>query len=185
MEFTAIDFETATGRRNSACAFGIAVIEGGEVVERQSWLIQPPENEYFWFNIGVHGISAETTINEPDFGMLWPEISPFLEGRLIVAHNAPFDMGVLAGSLDYYGLGYPRFDYLCTVGLSRHQWPELPNHRLATVADFLRISFNHHDASDDAYASALIAATICRECGCANLLETSQTLSVRPRHFGV
>ena len=48
MNFVAIDFETATQRRDSACAVGIVTVHDGLVVERFSALIQPPHN---WYNL--------------------------------------------------------------------------------------------------------------------------------------
>ena len=48
--FAAVDFETATPERSSACAVGIAVFDSGEVRQATSRLIKPPGNEYDWFN---------------------------------------------------------------------------------------------------------------------------------------
>lgn len=41
MNFAAIDFETATGRRNSACAVGIVTVEDGEIIDKYYSLIRP------------------------------------------------------------------------------------------------------------------------------------------------
>ena len=43
---TVIDFETANHSFTSACSIGIAVIKGTEIVDRQYYLIQPPQNYY-------------------------------------------------------------------------------------------------------------------------------------------
>jgi len=42
--FTAIDFETATGNRNSACAVGIVPVENGKITKEYYVIIQPPDN---------------------------------------------------------------------------------------------------------------------------------------------
>jgi len=55
--WVAIDFETATASRDSACALGIAVIEDGELAATASWLMRPPGNRYDPRNIAVHGIT--------------------------------------------------------------------------------------------------------------------------------
>ena len=39
MEFIAIDFETATGKRASICEAGICVVRDGEIAETRSWLV--------------------------------------------------------------------------------------------------------------------------------------------------
>ena len=86
--FTAIDFETATINRNSACAVGIVSVENGKITDEFSALIQPPNNEYDWRNTNrVHGIKPEDTANTPFFDKVYPEIKKRLNGRIIVAHN--------------------------------------------------------------------------------------------------
>jgi len=106
MNFTAIDFETATGYRNSACAVGIVTVENGEIVDQYSALIRPPENHYWGMNIGVHGIYPSDTASAPSFAELYPEIHNRLHERTLVAHNAPFDRSVLQKTMDHYGLDY-------------------------------------------------------------------------------
>ncbi len=78
--WVAIDFETATREPTSACALGVALIDGLEVVETASWLIRPPFNEYEFWNTHVHGICAQDTELAPDFDELWWEIGPLLRG---------------------------------------------------------------------------------------------------------
>lgn len=81
----------------------------------------------------------------------------FKENKLIVAHNLPFDQGVLNGCLDYYEIERPHFQTLCTVQSSRRLLTELPNHKLNTVCDHFGINLeNHHHALDDSNACATI-----------------------------
>ena len=56
LSFTAIDFETATGHPESACAVGIVTVENGIIIDEYVTLIQPPNNEYWYRNIMCHGI---------------------------------------------------------------------------------------------------------------------------------
>lgn len=56
LNFIAIDFETATPKRASICEVGICVVRNGEVVETRSWLVQPKENLYSYWNMQCHGI---------------------------------------------------------------------------------------------------------------------------------
>lgn len=96
--------------------------------------------------------------NAPKFPEVWRQIQTcFKQNNLIVAHNAPFDCGVLTGCLDYYGLEQPHYLSLCTVKTSRKLFPEMSNHKLNTVCDNLQISLtNHHDALEDSRACAEI-----------------------------
>lgn len=156
MDFAAIDFETATGCRNSACAVGIITVEHGEIAEQYHALIRPPDNCYWRGNIAIHGIRPEDTIEAPTFGELYPEIRQRLRGRKVVAHNEAFDRGVLAATMAHYGLDYAELAladrWECTVRISRAKGYS-PND-LATCCRRFNIPLKHHDALSDALACA-------------------------------
>ncbi|MDO8964932.1 MAG: 3'-5' exonuclease [Coriobacteriia bacterium] len=160
--WVAIDFETATRHRDSACALGLAVIRDGELVERASWLIRPPGNRYEYWNTRVHGIRPADTESEPTFAELWPVLLPYLEGAHLLAHNASFDVGVLRALVAGHGLETPESHYVCTVLMARRAFPELHAHKLDIVCDHCGIVLNHHEAESDAVACATIALR-CRE----------------------
>ena len=44
LDFIAIDFETATGKRASVCEVGICAVRNGEIIETRSWLVQPEDD---------------------------------------------------------------------------------------------------------------------------------------------
>ena len=46
MNFTAIDFETATYTRNNACAIGLVTVENSQITDTYYSRIRPPENEH-------------------------------------------------------------------------------------------------------------------------------------------
>lgn len=154
MRLSFIDFETATGSRASACALGLAVLDGRAVVERKSWLIRPPGNAYSGFNIAIHGITPEMTRDAPGFGEVWDEVRPYLDGGVAVAHNASFDMGVLRGCLELCGLRPPELRCYCTLVLGRAVLPDADSHRLNSLCGRFGIGFRHHDAEADAWAAA-------------------------------
>jgi len=159
VNFTAIDFETGCGRRDSACAVAMIAVKEGRIEESYSRLICPPDPEmdFEMINISIHGITPGMVRNEPRFPEIWEDLRPMLQDGLVVAHNAPFDMSVLRAVLERYGLKHPCFDYACTVQMARKVFPQLPDHRLNTVSSHLGIELNHHEAESDARASALIA----------------------------
>jgi len=177
----AIDFETASRERASACALGIAVIEGDRIVEERDWLIQPPGNYFEPMNTRIHGIHADLVAQSPEFDELWPQIEPYLSGRMVLAHNAPFDMGVLRASIGRYGLTPPVIaGYHCTVTVSRRVWPSLPNHQLSSVCRYCGISLNHHEAASDAAACASIALRCLEEVRVPTLDDLVDELGLRP-----
>ena len=123
MNFTAIDFETATSSRNSACSVAVVEVKDGKLFDSYYALIRPPELKFNYFNIQIHGIHPEDVKDAPDFAGIWPELKKRLEGRIVVAHNAQFDMSVLKYSLLENDLSIPKFSYCCTVKIARKVWP--------------------------------------------------------------
>lgn len=183
MDFTAIDFETATRSYNSACSVAVVEVRGGVAVDSYYTLIRPPGLRFSADNIDIHGITPEMVEGERDFPKIWPELEPYLRGKIVIAHNAPFDMGVLQASLAANRLTPPPFYQCCTVQIARRAWPELPNHKLNTVGGFLGIAFHHHDALEDAKVCAAILLAAARERGAADPVALSETLHVPIRPF--
>lgn len=178
MDFTAIDFETATSKSTSICSMGICVVKNDEIVERKGIYIRPEPLEFNSYNIKIHGITPEMVENAPTFEQCWDEIRPYLENKLIVAHNAMFDIGALCATLDYYNIPYPPFRYLCTVKLSQAAYPELPSHKLNNLCDALDVKFSHHQAYDDAYACAEVLLNIEDDCNVSTLKEIEDFFDV-------
>ena len=158
----AIDFETANPSPLSACSIGVSVVENGELCASWSTLIKPPKGyDDFWMhNIQIHGITKSMTTDAPSFDEIWDTLSGFMKDAVLCAHNAEFDMKVLTSLCRYYQLEIPDNEYFCTVRLSRRALPFLERHRLSTVADYFEIELNHHEASSDARACALIVLNI-------------------------
>ncbi len=110
--------------------------------------------------------------NAPRFCDVAEEFLDFIGDSVLVAHNAQFDMRFLNHEIgrihEDYRVANP---HLCTVRISRKLLPHIENHRLNTLADYYRVALvNHHRASDDAYATALIFV---------NLLEILENRGVR------
>ncbi|GAB6990773.1 hypothetical protein JCM16418A_28230 [Paenibacillus pini] len=173
MDFIAIDFETANANRSSACSLGLVEVRGGIITSEHSWLIDPMQH-FDYRNVQIHGITESMVQGMPTFNELWPTIEPMLLGNHIVAHNASFDMSVLRYCLDGTYTDYPTFQYYCTYLLSKKMLPDMPSYKLNVIAESYNIPLNHHDALDDARASALILM---------NLLEQEQHPS--PEHLSV
>jgi DNA polymerase-3 subunit epsilon len=158
MTFTAIDFETATSARHSACAVGIVTVELGIITDEYYTLIQPPDNFYSYHNIRVHGITSGHTANKDTFDELYPEIYKRLLHKNIVAHNESFDRNVLKNCISYYGLSSQGLslhkNWQCTVKVSRNLG-FYPN-KLSDCCKRLNIPLQHHEALSDARACALL-----------------------------
>ena len=160
-DFAAIDFETANPYQSSVCSVGVVVVRAGVVVERFYRLIRPEPNYYMSWNTQVHGITAADTDGAPRFPEVWQEVAPLVEGLPLVAHNSPFDEGCLKAVFRRYELEYPDYRFYCTCRAARRTMPQLPNHRLETVAEACGFDLRqHHHALADAEACAEIALQI-------------------------
>ncbi len=156
MKYIAIDFETAYWGPGNACSLGIVASDGEKITDEWFHLIRPVSMEFNASCVEINGIHPEDVAEEKTFADLWDEIRPRLEGNLIFAHNARFDMNVLASAMACYDLPDMDCRYGDTVSLSRVLWPDLLNHKLNTVAEALGFDFNHHQALDDARACEYI-----------------------------
>lgn len=144
---TVVDVETAKGNRNSICQIGIVIIENGKIKETFSSLIQPPENDYLFRNIQIHGIDSGTTKNSPLFPEVWEEIKHWFVDTKVVAHNVAFDSDCLFQTLVHYNLEVPSYVEDCTYTRT--------NLKLADLVLTLDVKLeNHHDALVDALACA-------------------------------
>ena len=148
---------------------GACIVKDGEVVKSGEVLIRPDPFEFNDYNILIHGITPDLVYDKPKFCDLWKKICPMLQNKVVVAHNASFDVGALRATLDHFGIEYPTFDYICTVKLSQKAYPDLPSHKLNAMADTLGISFNHHRAGDDAYVCAQLLIKIMQDFGLETL----------------
>ncbi|WP_343317610.1 exonuclease domain-containing protein [Arthrobacter sp. TMP15] len=164
ISFTAIDFETANNFRASACAVGLTKVRAGVVVEQATWLMNPLPgyNEFHPVNVAIHGITATQVRNMPSWSGIHGPMMDFIAGDALVGHNVSFEKSVISKANEVCGLPAPTLDFHCTLALAR-KYLKLEHYALSDVVDALELpAFNHHDAGDDARASALIALELAR-----------------------
>lgn len=154
--YIVFDTETPNWRNDRICSIGLCVVEGGRITGERYDLVDP-ETEFAAFNVQLHGVSPELVAGKPNFAELWRELRPIFDSGVLVAHNAPFDMAVLAKCLRDYRIPWaPRATYACTCQMSRACLPDAPNHRLNTLSRLLGIGLDHHNAASDSRACAEI-----------------------------
>jgi len=154
--YIVFDVETPNYKNNRMSAIGITVVENREILEERYYLVNP-ECEFGQFNIDLTGITPEMVESEKTFPKVWEEIKDIFESGTLIAHNAQFDMSVLAKCLNDYGIAWKYFaDYACTCTIGKKVYPDFPNHRLNTMCDILGFSLDHHNAGSDSSACAKI-----------------------------
>ena len=168
LNFVALDFETANESKNSAISLAVVTVEDGRITKRGYSLIKPPVMQFNQEFIGIHGIQPEEVLNKPTFDQLWPAIyNNHLKGKLLVAHNAKFDIDVLRATLDHYNI----------------EWPDLVNHKLNTLGGFLGIKFNHHNALDDSEVCAKVAIAAAKEKGVDSMRGLLHVINMKTDSF--
>jgi DNA polymerase-3 subunit epsilon len=170
MDFVSIDFETAKYSRESACSVGLVEFLDGKATDTFYSLIRPPVLYIRPDFTDIHGLTIEDVKDAPVFADLWDSvIKPFIGGFPLVAHNAPFDMGVLSAVLECYKLAVPKLPYFCTLALARQTWPGLKSHALASLAKHFSIVYNAHNALDDAMTCGKLVQMSAEKFGCTGI----------------
>lgn len=148
-DFVVIDFEYAD-KRQFACQLGIVPVYKGQIVDKIEYLIQPPENEYGFYESNTHGINAELTKNSPTFEDVWDEIECYFENQNIVCHGASTDITVLKKTCAYYEITVPDFKVIDTLNV-------FGKCKLSQLADVYGVEYlNKHNALSDAHVLAQV-----------------------------
>ena len=151
--YVAVDFETANAQRVSACAIGVAVLENGEITDRFTSLIKPPDDYFAPINVKIHGITSEMVADAPTFDELFPRLHEMADGCPLLGYSI-FDRSVIKSLSDFYGLRIKRSrleEYIDVCGIARGKLPDLKNHKLPTIVKHFNLGdFKHHDAAADA-----------------------------------
>ena len=106
----------------------------------------------------VHGLSLERLTNEPEFAEIAESFLEFVEGSILVIHNAPFDLGFLNAELKRVSSTYPTLEEICdvedTLQMARNKFPGQRN-SLDALANRFEIS-----GYDRSFHGALLDANI-------------------------
>ena len=152
-DYVVFDLET-TGleRTEEIIEIGAVKIRGGKIAEQWTTLVKPskPLTEE---NTKLTGITDEMLADAPKIGEVLPDFMKFIDGTVLVAHNADFDMSFLRrdAAAEEYEVRNKVAD---TMVMARMYLSGLANNKLNTVADYFGVVFRHHRALSDAYATA-------------------------------
>ncbi len=185
MDFVSIDFETADYARESACSIGLVKYQNGKVTGTYYSLIRPPVLYIRPDFTDIHGLTADDVKDAPVFADIWESsVKPFVGDFTLVAHNASFDMGVLRAALAWYELPVPRLRHFCTLSMSRRIWPEFKYHALTALAKRFKITYNAHNALDDARTCGKLVLMAAEKTGnTSGLEELAAATGIRIRHL--
>ncbi|MFZ9198477.1 MAG: exonuclease domain-containing protein [Paracoccaceae bacterium] len=152
--FFALDVETANNDRHSICQIGVACVRPDNSIE--TWMTYVDPQVERWVFTYLHGISARTVKGSPTFAEVLPILRNALNCATVYQHSG-FDRSAVAAACGNCDLPVPQWDWRDSVYVARTAWPELRGnggHGLANLKQHLGLVFEHHDAGEDARASA-------------------------------
>lgn len=154
-KFVAIDVET-TGLSplyNELIEISAIKYEGAKKLDTFSTLIKP-KKEVSSTITNLTGITNKMLEDAPTIEKVMPDLIEFIGDNPIVAHNANFDYSFLQNNSNK---SFTNNKVIDTVAISRKMLPNLPNHKLNTVARYIGIQEEgYHRAEFDCECCAKI-----------------------------
>jgi DNA polymerase III subunit epsilon len=152
--FVALDVETANHDRATICQIGLACVRPDNSIETWSTFVDPYTST--WAFTGLHGINQSTVKGAPNFADALAVLEEPLRGITIYQHSG-FDRSAFRAACTALRRAEPLWTWQNSVTVARRAWPELKGnggHGLASLKTHLQLSFDHHDAGEDARAAA-------------------------------
>ncbi|WOV88031.1 exonuclease domain-containing protein [Sporosarcina oncorhynchi] len=156
-DYVVLDFETTGFRAGADRIIQIGALK--YINHEQTDLLNSfinPERHIPATITKLTGISNDMVQWAPTIENKIDELLEFIDDLPIIAHNASFDMGFLYALDNLEGISIPAYTVIDTVKLARKKIIETPNHKLGTLADYLQIEHDAHDAIGDCLATAAI-----------------------------
>lgn len=186
LTFCVVDLETTGGSAEGGSMIteiGAVKVRGGEVLGEFQTLVNP-RTEIPAFIAVLTGISSSMVVDAPPIESALPAFLEFAQGCVLVAHNAPFDVGFLKFFAEQQGRAWPGFEVLDTAKLARRvvTRDEAPNCKLSSLARVFGASTTpNHRALADARATVDVLHGLMERLGGLGVhtLEELQTFSGR------
>ena len=148
--YCVLDLETTgfSAKTEKITEVGIMKVKNGEVIDEFSCFVNPekhiPERVTEVTNITDEMVKDAKTIEQ-----VFPEILDFIKDSVLVAHNAPFDMGFLKQNAKVLGYEFD-YTYIDTLSLAKDLFPDYKKYKLGKIAENLGIKVEvAHRALDD------------------------------------
>lgn len=183
--WVAIDFETAN-------LHGASVWEVGMVAVSAHWapiatfhrLIRPRppyDAQRRWDP--AYALMPPEARDADEFDVVLKEMLDFIDGRLLVTHNAGFEMKVFEQSCAVFDLPLPDLEFLCSLETARRVW-DFASYRLSNLAEALTLEAQpNHRALDDAVTAFRLIEAAAGTVGAEGIRELILAASLRTRRL--
>jgi DNA polymerase-3 subunit epsilon len=178
--FVVVDLETTGGAPadGGITEVGAVKVRGGEEQGVLATLVNPGERIPPFITV-LTGITEAMVAPAPPIETVLPALLEFLGGAVLVAHNAPYDVGFLKAACARHGYPWPAPRVLDTAVLARRVLirDEVPNRRLGTLAAYFRTPRRPtHRALDDALATVDVLHALIARLGGHKVFTLADTL---------
>ena len=159
--FVILDLETSGAAPSTGAAIteiGAVKVRGGEIIGEFQTFVNP-QHGLSDFITSLTGITDEMLADAPKIKSVLPDFFEFLgsdKETVLVAHNAPFDLGFLKAAAKKHKCAWPDYPVIDTVRIARSvlERDEVANCKLSTLATFFGAATSPtHRALDDARAT--------------------------------
>ena len=159
--FVILDLETSGAAPSTGAGIteiGAVKVRGGEIIGEFQTFVNP-QHGLSEFITSLTGITDDMLANAPKIKSVLPDFFEFLGSHketVLVAHNAPFDLGFLKAAATKHQYPWPPYPVIDTVRIARSvlEREEVPNCKLSTLATFFGATTSPtHRALDDARAT--------------------------------
>lgn len=158
--YVVFDIETTglSARYDHIIEFGAVLIENGRTVDKLQLFIKPPV-PISAFTTQLTSITQADVNNAPVWADAVDQILDFIQDRILVAHNASFDIDFLQEKLRELGRPAMTNSVIDTLDLSRAILESRRSYRLGAIARALKINYDEqvaHRADYDAEVLCLV-----------------------------
>ncbi|GAA1623629.1 MULTISPECIES: DEDD exonuclease domain-containing protein [Brevibacterium] len=182
--FVVVDLETTGTHAGTAeiTEIGAVKLRAGEVIGEFQTLVKPEHSVITPFVSRLTGITHAMVDDAPTIRSVLPSFLEFAAGTVLVAHNAPFDIGFLRSACDRLDYHWPNPQVLDTVTLSRRVLgrDEVRNHKLGTLAAHFGTAVEpDHRALSDARATGEVLHRLLERFGSFGITTLEELATVR------
>ncbi|MBT5471012.1 MAG: 3'-5' exonuclease [Nitrospina sp.] len=165
MDYLVLDLETANPDQASICQLGMVEVNNGAISKKYSQFIDP-KDEFDPMHVSIHGITEDFVKEAPSFKSIYKSLRNILDNNIIV-HHGPFDKIAIEKACNHFKLPVPKARWLDNQKVVRRTWKQFrkKGYALDNLCHHFDISLNHHDALEDAKATAKIFSLAVKKTG--------------------